>query len=672
MRITIVVGVLSALCLQPAGASAGCPGRSCRHVGGGSGHTTLPTEGAAVCAGGAAGSFPCRNVDLAYWLSIDDLGGGEGNDSWGWRDDSSGREFALMGRSTGTAFVEVTDPTAPVYLGDLPSHVGSSPWRDVKVYAGHAFIVSEANGHGMQVFDLSQLLDVVAPPVTFTETAHDASFGHAHNIAINEDTGYAYVVGSDVCAGGLHMIDISVPTAPTVAGCFDADGYTHDVQCVVYSGPDAAHVGSEICLAANVDSLTIVDVTVKGAPVQLSRTDYAGRSFTHQGWLTGDQRWVLFGDEGDELDNKHNTRTYIVDVSDLDAPVFTATYTGPLPVIDHNEYVVGNVLYEANYTAGLRLLDLTGVAMGELCELGYIDLHPADNDRTFEGAWNVYPFFASGTVLVSTDAGLGVVVPDLAGAVCLADPPIVQNGSQEKCLNAMSKAGSKVAKAQGKDVARCIKNASRRKIPDGQACLVGDLQGKVAKAAARTAADDLRLCTGDPPTFGYTSATAVNASAVLHETALWNDIFGPDLGAAVFLRSIDRDGASCQASVARFYDKVMQARLKAFDDCKKTGLQLETITNRPTLEVCFDEMLADTTGRIGKATSRFGSRVTAKCGVVDLNTAFPGLCTGAGDFASCVDERGLCRICLLRNGTDGLGRDCDILDDTIANGSCPP
>ena len=65
----------------------------------------------------------------------------------------------------------------PVYLGKLPTHTSSTTWRDVKVYNNYAFIVSEAGGHGMQVFDLTRLRDVANPPETFTEDAHYDGFG---------------------------------------------------------------------------------------------------------------------------------------------------------------------------------------------------------------------------------------------------------------------------------------------------------------------------------------------------------------------------------------------------------------------------------------------------------------------------------------------------------------
>ena len=111
------------------------------------------------------------------------------------------------------------------------------------------------------------------------------------------------------------------PPRRGAAGCFSLDGYTHETQCVIYAGPDTFYRDREICFNSNEDTLTIVDATDKLEQVQLSRTGYGGSAYTHQGWLTEDQRFFLVNDEGDEIAFKHPTRTWIWDVSDLDAPV---------------------------------------------------------------------------------------------------------------------------------------------------------------------------------------------------------------------------------------------------------------------------------------------------------------------------------------------------------------
>jgi choice-of-anchor B domain-containing protein len=369
------------------------------------------------CEGGMAASYPCNNVHLLAYLPFQSLGGGleRANDVWGYSVD--GRDFVLLGRGDGTYFVEITNPTAPLYLGKLPSHaILRSLWRDIKVYRGHAYVVSEAFRHGMQVFDLSALLSVGAPPVDFQETGHYAEqgLGSAHNIAINEDSGFAYVVGSTTCSGGLHMVDLSRPKEPRFAGCFSADSYTHDVQCVSYRGPDRDYRNREICFASNEDTVTIVDVTDKSNPRQISRTSYPGVGYTHQGWLTEDQLYFLVGDELDEQYFAHNTMTRVFDVADLDLPVLSGAQVADTAAIDHNLYVRGNLVYQANYRAGLRILHLDRVAEAHFPTVGVFDIYPSDDAPEFNGAWSVYPFFPNGVVAVSgIEQGLFILQPDI-------------------------------------------------------------------------------------------------------------------------------------------------------------------------------------------------------------------------------------------------------------------
>lgn len=373
----------------------------------------LVAMGKTPCIGGMAGTFPCKNIDLASFLPLADIGGGTVNDLWGWTDPLTGKEYAVVGRSSGTAFVDLSNPEKPVYLGNLPTHSVDSVWRSVKVTANYAFVVSEADNHGMQVFDLTRLRNAGPVPVTFTEDAHYNGFKRAHTLAINEMTGFAYAAGSrDTCAGGLHMVDIRNPLQPTFAGCINQDGYTHETQCVTYRGPDAAYWGREVCFSSNEDTLTIVDVTNKSAPVQLSRTTYQGVGYTHQGWLTEDQKHFLLDDELDEMRTGVNSTTYIWNVSDLDAPTMAGVYRGQSKAIDHNLYIRGNRAYQSNYRSGLRILDISNIGQASLSEAGFFDIYPLDDAPEFNGAWSNYPFFRSGIVIVGgIEQGLFVLRP---------------------------------------------------------------------------------------------------------------------------------------------------------------------------------------------------------------------------------------------------------------------
>lgn len=362
------------------------------------------------CESGMAGQYPCNGLDLLSHLSLNDMNANAGNDSWGWTDPQDGKEYALMGLDNGTAFVDITDPITPIYLGKLPTHTESSTWRDIKVYNNYAFIVSEASNHGMQVFDLTRLRNVSNPPETFTEDAHYNGFGHCHNLVINEETGYAFGVGTSTFSGGPHFVNIQDPLNPVAAGGFDDDNYCHDAQVVIYDGPDQDYTGREILFGSNENILSIVDITDKANPIGISNGFYSNTAYTHQAWLTEDKHYLILGDELDESDFGFNTRSIIFDVTDLDNPEVFFEYEADVAAIDHNGYVVGNKFFLASYRAGLRVMDITDIENQNMTETMFFDTYPSSNSANFDGAWSVYPFFESGNIVISDiNRGLFIV-----------------------------------------------------------------------------------------------------------------------------------------------------------------------------------------------------------------------------------------------------------------------
>ena len=370
-----------------------------------------PTSSNATCENGFAGVFPCNDYDLLAHITLEELrGGSDGNDSWGWTDPISGKEYALMCTSIGVSFVDISNPIDPILVGNLPTATMSRIWRDINVYNYHAFIVSEAPGHGMQVFDLSRLRDVTSAPENFTEDALYTQFGNAHNIVINEDTGFAYAVGTNTFGGGPHFVNIQDPLNPTSAGGYSNDSYSHDAQVVTYNGPDTDYSGSEILIGSNENEVVIVDVTDKNNPTNISSISYSNIGFTHQGWFTEDQKYFILGDETDEINYNTRTRTLVFDFTDLDNPIFHMQHLGPTTSIDHNVYVKGNLLYQANYTSGIRIIDISNIETNTMTEIGFFDTYPENNSTSFHGAWNVYPYFESGNIIISDiERGLFII-----------------------------------------------------------------------------------------------------------------------------------------------------------------------------------------------------------------------------------------------------------------------
>jgi choice-of-anchor B domain-containing protein len=366
---------------------------------------TIPSSGLTPCEDGFAGVYPCSGYDLQAIVSLETFRANSGNDSWGWTDPQTGKEYAIMGLDDGTAFVDISVPDQPVYLGKLATASVPSSWRDVKVFQNHAFIVSEAVNHGMQVFDLTRLRDVPSKQ-NFTADARFTGFGNAHNIAINEASGFAYVIGSSLYEGGPAFIDVNDPLNPTLEGGFSDESYSHDAHIVTYNGPDQDHHGKEILFGSNSDGgdnnqVVIVDVTDKSAPTLISNMSYSNGGYTHQGWLAQDHQYYYLGDELDEINYGGRTKTLVFDLEDLDNPILHHTYLGATNAIDHNGYTKNNSFFIANYTAGFREINTINIASGAMEEEGFFDTYPSNNNANFNGVWSIYPYFESGVIVIS-------------------------------------------------------------------------------------------------------------------------------------------------------------------------------------------------------------------------------------------------------------------------------
>ncbi len=394
----------------------------------------------AECEDGKAGEYDCGSVDLVSHITVEEMGSERGNDIWGWTDSQTGIEYALVGMDDGTVFVSLENPAAPANLGKMMTTTEPSIWRDLKTYKDHVFVGSEAPGHGMQIFDLGRLRGLSADASrTFEPDELYMGFGSSHNIVLDEESGFVYGVGAvsngvgtDLPAScgpkGFHAIDIREPQNPKFSTCFsDAEvetgprspGYTHDAQCLVYRGPDSDYTGKQLCFAANEDVVTIFDVSDKSNVTIVSMANYPKPAYSHQGWLTEDQRYFLLNDELDEIgqDNEINTqRTLVFDFEDLDNPSFSFEWDSGITVIDHNNYILNGFSYQSNYKAGLRIIDVSKVGEGTLTEAAYFDTFPQGQDVQFGGQWSNFPYFESGLVIANdSQNGLFVLKPNLDG-----------------------------------------------------------------------------------------------------------------------------------------------------------------------------------------------------------------------------------------------------------------
>ena len=68
--------------------------------------------------------------------------------------DSLGNEYALVGAATGMSIVDITDPTSPVEVLQVPNI--NDEWKEIKTYGKYAYVTTEGGG-GLQIVNLSSL-----------------------------------------------------------------------------------------------------------------------------------------------------------------------------------------------------------------------------------------------------------------------------------------------------------------------------------------------------------------------------------------------------------------------------------------------------------------------------------------------------------------------------------
>ncbi|NQD36981.1 choice-of-anchor B family protein [Permianibacter sp. IMCC34836] len=399
-------------------------------------------EGPANCEGGVAGSYNCNKMDLLSHIPLSQFSSRpeSANDIWGFMDRNDGHEYALIGLSNGTAVVDITDPTAPHEVGTVTG-LGSL-WRDVHVYQyfdisanrykAYAYVTTEAAGGGVQVIDLTALPTAVSLAYTIhdVQSAHTlyGNFDYADGTPVEGLVPTLFIAGSDVVVAGKNKdaapnrsrgswraYDMSNPAHPVfVHQPVSTGSYMHDSTGFILTDERTSqcapgHNPCEILFDFNEDTLDIWDVTERANPTRLAKAPYGGVGYAHSGWFTADKRHLILDDELDEQITGANSRFRTFDLNDLHNPVVAANYYGPTTDIDHNTYIRGSRGYVAHYRRGVVVLDVSNpLALAEAGSFDSSFMFPSAAE--FNGVWGTYPFFPSGSVVLSDiENGLYVV-----------------------------------------------------------------------------------------------------------------------------------------------------------------------------------------------------------------------------------------------------------------------
>jgi choice-of-anchor B domain-containing protein len=377
---------------------------------------------------GTSGGFEARGVTLLAWLPLNALPGDSeaGADCWGYTS-PSGREYAIMCVHNGTSFLEVTDPLNPRVVGFVggastlwhdptpwkagarPSRLGARFFCDAAVIGGYCYASSDVEGgSGIQVIDLRRIDEGMV-----THVKNWSAGGLRSVQTLTEDGMRLLACGSNLANGGLVVIDVSDPEAPALAGAWTGRPVG---EAFPFTPVRGGWAGRDLvaCFSDGPVGLTILDATDPAQMVEIAAP--AGYGSLRQGWATPDHRVLYVGPEpGGPAAGAASPATRILDLSDPAAPSeLGRAPTGGGASVAHHQVVAGRTLFQAHGTSGLRVCDVADPARPE--EFAFFDTYPEDDGARDQGAWGVYPFFRSGTVLVSDmQRGLFVLRVDRRG-----------------------------------------------------------------------------------------------------------------------------------------------------------------------------------------------------------------------------------------------------------------
>ncbi len=340
------------------------------------------------------------------------------NEIWGYAIPE--HEYAIIGTTKGTHFIEVTDPQQPkeVFFVAGKDQGGIIIHRDYHDHEGYLYAVSDEGESSLQIIDLNQLPDTVT--VVYDS---DNLIKRSHNIFIDTTNALLYSLlsrGGITSFSAMTLFDISNPTQPIFINQYNSFGSTRASQV------HDAYVRDNIAfLNLGPDGLAIVDFSDPMAPVTISTlTDYPDRGYNHSGWLSTDCTNYYMADENHGFDLK---TIEVEDLCELEIGTSFNAEVASTTSIPHNQVVACNYLYTAYYYDGLRVYDISDPS-NPVLSLFY-DTYPEVDSTQFRGAWGVYPFLPSGTILVS-DMQRGLFVFEGMGDDCFnQDPPacLMQN-----------------------------------------------------------------------------------------------------------------------------------------------------------------------------------------------------------------------------------------------------
>jgi choice-of-anchor B domain-containing protein len=361
-----------------------------------------------LCAFISAQTYPSLNMTLLS--KMDPNGDNTGNDGrkysgcWGWVQTSKNKEYALVGASSKTYFIDITNPLLPVICDSVDNARTGCTWRELKTYQNYCYIVSDdAAPNTFQIIDMQYLPDSV-------HVVHDGTtyFERGHTVWVDGDKLYVGGVTSTTpTLYNMQVYSLATPSVPlllrTLSDDYPSINYVHDM--FVRNDTVYASAGNQGLYVYKFNTATNT-FTQLG-----SFTGYPEAGYNHASSLTKNGKTLVFCDEVPT-----GVSIKLADVSNLSNIVMSSTVepNSNTEMVAHNPYVIGNELaFVSCYQDGLIVYDITNPNAPYIT--GYFDTHPqgganAGNNygsTSYRGNWGAYPYLPS-KVVIALDMQNGI------------------------------------------------------------------------------------------------------------------------------------------------------------------------------------------------------------------------------------------------------------------------
>ena len=348
-----------------------------------------------LIAGPAAAQIPTRNMQVLS--HVDQYHTPVGvipyaySACWGYVH-PDGREYAVIGTSGGTAIYNITNPRAPFRVAFIPGP--NSVWREMKQYRTWIYIVTEGTWGSLRGMQVIRMTDPDHPVLAKTYTA--SNYVAAHTVSVDTTRALLFVNGTRSDAGnevypwqGMQIFSLAQPESPVFLSAWPNSGPYYSYEYI----HDSVPVGNRLYASSIfVGTQRVLDVTDPTRPVEMASWTYPGAYYTHNAWPDSSGHTLYVTDE----QNGQTLRVF--DISNLSQPNLVTGLSANPKAIVHNAVVHGRELFLANYTEGLRVLDLTDPL--HPAEFAWADTYSGPSGG-FSGIWGVCPTLPSGTVIAS-------------------------------------------------------------------------------------------------------------------------------------------------------------------------------------------------------------------------------------------------------------------------------